>query len=468
MIGKVLQNNSFSETTGYVLGKEKVKWLGGTLIEYETDIVSQQFLMSRDINPQIERPVYHLIQSYSYEDAATHDLTDEFMLNRAIDHFAGLVVSARHPELLRQDDKSEFKRQVQAFIDSELYEYQWFCAAHEDTQHQHSHFVASRINLVDGRCIPTWQDKERSHRVCREIEKDHGLRPLQSFYELERRSLTRGQTESWQKTGIPPLMTVMQEAIVQEATPGRSFEAVVAALQEGHGIKATVGLYHAKQGVVFEKVDDQGDIVRLSGSQLGRGFTFQAIHNRLGQEVLLLPDAPQAQVQEESDEELLKEPDLTEGLRQEQLPQEPDLAEGLRQEQLLQEPDLTEELRREQADFAEHLAPLVKQIWQLQKLTQPLLQSATFEDYSIRLSQQGNPELYRRDLLLLGHSDNHDSDSGSDRPLGLSQPDGDAIHSFLSLSQHQAREHLLLLHQQQLEMQKSQKTQKKRHKSPRS
>jgi len=41
MIGKVLQNNSFSETTGYVLGKEKVKWLGGTLIEYETDIVSQ-------------------------------------------------------------------------------------------------------------------------------------------------------------------------------------------------------------------------------------------------------------------------------------------------------------------------------------------------------------------------------------------------------------------------------------------
>jgi hypothetical protein len=438
MIGKVLQNNSFSETTGYVLGKEKVKWLGGTLIEYETDIVSQQFLMSRDINPQIERPVYHLIQSYSYEDAATHDLTDEFMLNRAIDHFAGLVVSARHPELLRQDDKSEFKRQVQAFIDSELYEYQWFCAAHEDTQHQHSHFVASRINLVDGRCIPTWQDKERSHRVCREIEKDHGLRPLQSFYELERRSLTRGQTESWQKTGIPPLMTVMQEAIVQEATPGRSFEAVVAALQEGHGIKATVGLYHAKQGVVFEKVDDQGDIVRLSGSQLGRGFTFQAIHNRLGQEVLLLPDAPQAQVQEESNVPLPQETDLTEGLR------------------------------REQADFAEHLAPLVKQIWQLQKLTQPLLQSATFEDYSIRLSQQGNPELYRRDLLLLGHSDNHDSDSGSDRPLGLSQPDGDAIHSFLSLSQHQAREHLLLLHQQQLEMQKSQKTQKKRHKSPRS
>lgn len=452
MIGKVLQNNSFSETTGYVLGKEKVKWLGGTLIEYETDIVSQQFLMSRDINPQIERPVYHLIQSYSYEDAATHDLTDEFMLNRAIDHFAGLVVSARHPELLRQDDKSEFKQQVQAFIDSELYEYQWFCAAHEDTQHQHSHFVASRINLVDGRCIPTWQDKERSHRVCREIEKDHGLRPLQSFYELERRSLTRGQTETWQKTGIPPLMTLMQEAIDQEATPGRSFEAVVAALQEGHGIKATVGLYHAKQGVVFEKVDAQGNIVRLSGSQLGRGFTFQAIHNRLGQEVLLLPDAPQAQVLEESKVELL---------------QETDLAEGLRQEQLLQEPDLTEELRREQADFAEHLAPLLKQIWQLQKLTQPLLQSAVFEDYSIRLSQQGNPELYHRDLLLLGHADNRDSDN-RDPALGLSQPDGDAIHRFLSLSQHQAREHLLLLHQQQLEMQKSQKTQKKKHKSPRS
>lgn len=429
MIGKVLQNNSFSETTGYVLGKQKAKWLGGTLIEYEIDIVSQQFLMSRDLNPQIERPVYHLIQSYSYDDAATHDLTDEFQLNRAIDHFAGLVVSARHPELLRQDDKSEFKQRVKSFIDSELYEYQWFCAAHEDTQHRHSHFVVSRINLADGRCIPTWQDKERSHRVCREIEKDQGLRPLQSFYELERRSLTRGQTEKWEKTGIPPLMRVMQEAIDQEATPGRSFEAVVAALQEGHGIKATMGLYHAKQGVVFEKVDDQGDIVRLSGSQLGRGFTFQAIHNRLEQEVLLLPDAPEARVQEESDVQLLQEPDLTDGLMQ------------------------------EQADFAAHLAPLVKQIWQLQKLTNPLLQSAVFEDYSIRLSQEGNPELYRRDLFLLGHSDNHD------RALNLSQLDCNAIHQFLSLSQQQAQEHRLLIHKQQMDKQIKQK---KRRKNPRS
>jgi hypothetical protein len=162
MIGKTLQNHNFRETTQYVLDKETARLLGGTVMGSDSDTIAREFLLSRGLNPTIERPVYHLIDAYSYADAATQDLNDEFLKDRAIARFAGLVVSAREPELLRRDDKTAYKQQVNKFIESELYEYQWFCAAHEDTKHRHTHFVASRINLLDGHAIPTWQKRVRT------------------------------------------------------------------------------------------------------------------------------------------------------------------------------------------------------------------------------------------------------------------------------------------------------------------
>jgi len=368
MIGKVLQNNNFKETTRYVLDKQEARLLGSTVMGDSAESISQEFLLSRDLNPEIKRPVYHLIDSYSYEDAATHDLSDEFQLDLAIQHFAGLVVSSREPELLRHDDKTAYKQKVDHFVETELYEYQWFCASHEDTKHKHTHFVASRINLVDGRCIPTWQDQERSHRICREIEKEQGLQPLQSFYETERRSPTRGQLVEWEKSGIPPVMVVMQDAIDQEAMPGRSLEEVTTALMENHGIETIRGLYKGKPGVVFSMEDRHGESVRMSGSQLGRGYTLPALQDRLERDIeIALPDV------------------------------EPELEQS--------EPDPLEAVLRVQADYAQHLTPLIKEIWEREKAGSPNLETVDFEDYQIRVHEQGQPELWRSSRKLLEYSD---------------------------------------------------------------
>ncbi|NJL56671.1 relaxase/mobilization nuclease domain-containing protein, partial [bacterium] len=247
---------------------------------------------------------------------------------------------------MRQDDKAEYKRKV---IETELYEYQWFCAAHEDTKHKHTHFVASRINLVDGRCIPTWQDKERSHRICREIEQEHGLQQLQSYYEIERRSTTRGQSEEWEKTGIPPVMVEMQNAIDQEAVPGRSLNEVLTALQEHHRIEAKVGYYKGKAGIVFEKADSQGQIVRMSGSQLGRGYTLPAVERRLEREIEIEP--PGAELELEA----------------------------------VEDSDPLEQVMRKQTEYAERLAPQIQEIWEREKTGRPKLQTATFDEYQIKL-----------------------------------------------------------------------------------
>jgi len=416
MIGKTLQNNNFRETTQYILDKEEARLLDGTVMGHDSDTISREFLMSRDLNPEIERPVYHLIDAYSYSDAATKDLSDEFLRDRAIERFAGLVVSAREPELLRKENKTEYKQKVEDFIESELYEYQWFCAAHEDTKHRHTHLVASRINLVNGRCIPTWEDKERSHRICREIEKEHGLQQLQSYYEIERRSPTRGQLEEWDKTGIPPVMVVLQDAIDLEATPGRNLEQVREALQQNHDIESRLVERNGKPGIVFEK-DSEGETVRMSGSQLGRGYSLQAIERRLEREIDIEPPGI---------EPIATEPTV--------------------------EPDPLEAILQEQEGYAERLAPQIQEIWNREKSSKPKLKTATFEEYQIRLSEEGQPELYRRDRQLLGYSE------GKYQGLGLTEQDCSAMERFNQLSHQQVEDRVKeaeYQHRQQRELEKT-------------
>ena len=86
-----MQNNSFRETTRYVLEKEGAKLLDGTMVNTDTDTLTAEFLMSRDINPNIERPVYRLVQSYAYEDQASHALTYPKRVELSMKHFANIV-----------------------------------------------------------------------------------------------------------------------------------------------------------------------------------------------------------------------------------------------------------------------------------------------------------------------------------------------------------------------------------------
>ncbi|NJL19752.1 MAG: relaxase/mobilization nuclease domain-containing protein [Leptolyngbyaceae cyanobacterium SM1_3_5] len=402
MIGKVFQNNNFRETTRYVLHKEKARILDGTVAGDNFDTISREFLMSHDLNPEIERPVYHLIQSYSYQDAEAQDLSDDFQRDRAVEHFAGLVVSAREPKLLLQNDKTEYKKKVKDFIELELCEYQWFCATHEDTKHKHTHFVASRINLIDGRCIPTWQDRERSQRICREIEHEQGLEPLQSSYEIERRSPTRRQKEEWEKTGIAPVMVQLQDAIDQEATPGRSIDQVLTALRERHDVEAKPKLNKGKCSIVFEKVSESGQLVRMSGSQIGRGYTYGAIERQLEREAQIEIDAPHLEPKAEAEPEISP----------------------------------LEQVLQEQIEYAQRLAPQIQTIWESERSGRPKLKTASFEKYQIRPSQDDQPELYRGDRKLLEYSE------GTYRALGLTEQDCLAIERFNALSQEQAADRL--------------------------
>ncbi len=65
--------------------------------------------------------------------------------------------------------------------------------------------------------------------------------------------------------------------------------------------------------------------------------------------------------------------------------------------ELTVEPDPLETILQEQQGYTQRFAPQILEIWEREKLSKPKLKAATCEEYQIRLSEEGQPELYRRD-----------------------------------------------------------------------
>ena len=278
MIGKVFRNTSFRETTRYVLEKEKAKHLDGSLISTETDAICQEFMLSRNLNPDIERPVYHLIQSYSYEDRDSHGLTNPKLVELSRKHFAGMVVLAREPQLLKEDELSKYHKRVSQFLEDQLYEYQFFIAKHEDTDHIHTHMVASRINVLDSRAIPSSLDWIRSQSVCRDLEKEYGLRQIQSSWEVETRKLSPAQKKKAAATGTAYIKEQLQDAIHKAAQSANSVSVDVfinTLNSQGIDVKLhprgkQIGISYAMNGI------------SMKASKLGRKYTYYSGTQREG------------------------------------------------------------------------------------------------------------------------------------------------------------------------------------------
>lgn len=178
MIGKISKSSSIKATTRYVLEKEGAEIIGGNLFGQTSGEIIEEFSISLTLNPDIERPVYHLTQSYSYADKETNKLNSDFLAKLATIHFAGMVVSANKPEIL--EDTKAFTQCVNQFLRDNLHDYQFLIAVHKDRGHVHTHLVASRINLTDGKCIPTWYERVRNLKVCRILETRFKLEQLQN------------------------------------------------------------------------------------------------------------------------------------------------------------------------------------------------------------------------------------------------------------------------------------------------
>ena len=95
-------------TSRYVIEKEKAELIGGNLFGETLDAMVDELAMTKALNPEIARPVYHLTQSYTAADQETGKLTPTRLAQLATRHFAGMVVSASEPALL--EDTAAFQQ----------------------------------------------------------------------------------------------------------------------------------------------------------------------------------------------------------------------------------------------------------------------------------------------------------------------------------------------------------------------
>lgn len=240
MIGKVGIGSSFSGVLRYVLRRPEAGILYTEGVR-ETSIQSaaDDFNMQRKINPELGKPVGHIVLSWSANDKAK--LSPEKMVACAKEYLHKMKI----------DDT------------------QYLIAEHKDKNHPHVHIIYNRVNN-QGKTISDRFQKKRNCEVCKEITLKYG-------YHMGR---GKGLVNRQQLTGAGKIKYGLNDAITSAAKTAQSWEQLDAALRkQGIGIvfKYKSGTNQV-QGVSFSK-----DGITMKGSKIDRSLSFARIQQKLSQ-----------------------------------------------------------------------------------------------------------------------------------------------------------------------------------------
>lgn len=265
LIGKVMKNNSFTATTKYVVEKEKATIIGGNMVGENTRELATEFMMGRDLNPSISRPVYHFTLSLSKQE----DLNDKTFALLAETYLKGMFLLHKG-----QDIDKNFSTLESLDINS----YQFITARHADREHNHIHIIANRIDLLDGKAVETWHDRFRSQKIIRKLEQTYNLKPEICSWEVGRKAQTKGQLAKLTFTGINSVKFKLQEAIEKFAI---SKPTVPEFLEQLKNIGTEVNIAYDSSNKI-RGISYCLDNVAISGSKLGKRYSFPGLQHYLG------------------------------------------------------------------------------------------------------------------------------------------------------------------------------------------
>ncbi|MEA5574489.1 relaxase/mobilization nuclease domain-containing protein [Calothrix sp. UHCC 0171] len=161
MIAKQRKGRGFRGLLEYVENKEEAERIGGNMSGQNPRELAAEFKFSWQLNPNVERAVYHVSLSL----APGEYLSDE-QWNEISDRY------------LREMN---------------FHNNQYVVYRHGDKENDHIHIVASRISLDDGRCVHDGWDYKRSEAIVRQLERDYNLESVRGSHEKLERTATTGQ-----------------------------------------------------------------------------------------------------------------------------------------------------------------------------------------------------------------------------------------------------------------------------------
>jgi len=136
--------------------------------------------------------------------------------------------------------------------------HQYIVFRHFDTEHPHLHIMANIVGY-DGSAVSHENDYQRSEKILRDLEKQHGLSPVIDSRLAQERAMTKSEFELMNRTGQPSVKMCLQVSIK-------------AALEREPSTAHFIS-FLADQGVdvLFHQTED-GSISGISYSYEGRPF----------------------------------------------------------------------------------------------------------------------------------------------------------------------------------------------------
>jgi hypothetical protein len=146
---------------------------------------------------------------------------------------------------------------------------QYVMSRHTDTEHEHIHMVVNRIQF-DGKVTSDSHDYRRQEFLMRAVERDLGLRQIESSTKTERRAATKGEIEEGLRTGKPSTRQQLQQLCDVAAKDCDTFTRYAERLEA-----AGVDLVPVLQldGTKMSGLSYRFDGVMMKGSDLGKRYS---------------------------------------------------------------------------------------------------------------------------------------------------------------------------------------------------
>lgn len=238
MIAKQVKGCDFRGCLDYLLNRETAAIIGGNLTGDNPETLAEEFKLAHQLNKRVKRYVYHASLSL----AAPEKLCEDKWKEIAIDYLKGM-----------------------GFTNN-----QYLLIAHNDTNHNHIHIVASRIKM-DGKPVHDHWDFVKSEKLVRELEKKYDLQPTLGSKDRLQRSPTTGETRLRRRTGESSVREFLQEAIDEVCTSPQTMPSFIEKLTE-MGIETRITPIGKDKGISFKALG-----IAFSGTHLGRGYTFPGL-----------------------------------------------------------------------------------------------------------------------------------------------------------------------------------------------
>ena len=258
MIGKQTKGRGFRKLLDYLESRENAQLIGGNMSGRNARELAREFKLSRQLNSDADRVVYHVSLS-----AAKGDKLDDEKWNE---------IGSRYMKEMGFDAN------------------QFVIFRHHNTDDDHIHIAASRIRMDTGLLVHDSWDYVRSEKVLRQIEQDYDLVQVQGSREKLNRTPSTGQIRriireqeeySSGKRNTPPERTIkeqIQQKIDNVSVDNPQMPLFIMRLQvDGISVRTGFTRNGKSKGISYEK-DGQA----FSGTQLGAAYTFPGLQKHRG------------------------------------------------------------------------------------------------------------------------------------------------------------------------------------------